>query len=48
MESQNPKLSLADLNNLHFVICGAAVTIQSAWRMYQLKKSTQTINQGLG
>ena len=37
--STNPNLSSVELNNLHFVICGAALTIQSAWRIYWLNKS---------
>ena len=35
--SDPSNLNIADMNNLHFVLCGAAITIQAAWRKYKLK-----------
>ena len=37
MHPQYSKLNVIDMNNLHFVICGAALTIQRAWRQYKRK-----------
>ncbi len=36
--SDQSNLNAIDFNNLHFVLCGAAITIQTYWRKYRLRK----------